>query len=1112
MPSTFFWTGNAIAIAGTLVTVNTAVTPNTFKHNALWSNPGNWQSFDSPAGIPQAGDDVVFPAGLDAAHKPPATGSGSTFTWPVNSEIDQNFQINNLTILDDNYHIDFFPGDSFGSPGPNGVPPNTPSTPTLTITGTIRTNIQKTLGSDTGLSLIGPLVPGASNLTIQLASAPGSSPGGLDAQSTGILKIGVPIIEPPVGSTFYVPGQTIGLTKTGPGTMEISGANSFTGLVSVNEGTLLATQSSALGSPSAATVVANGATLGIMQNPRINPITGAPLDPGTFRESFVLSGSGVGGAGALLGTIDPLTTFSGNAFGDTGTATVDGNINLVLPSTSPPTTSTAIGTAGSNVIVNGVVNGNGDLVKLGGGQLTLTNKNAYTGQTLINAGTLEIRNNDALSSSPLSTTTVATGATLQIRGNLIVPENLILNGDGALDLNGNSLGALRLDAAGSQAVWTGTVTLASNASIGVRNSNTPGLNTTLLTITGQVGGAFDLSKVDQGTLRLPNANNNFRGNTFVRNGVLQIASATALGPANVGSINVTNTGNVQGTLQVEGTYTIGKPVTLSGLGFNSGGALRVFENPVGLASNITLSGPITLGTSTSVVVDPVSSLNANGVISGANTASLDKLGLGSLTLAGTNTFLGNLNLREGTTVLTNGRGLGGANGGGTQVFTGASLVLPNPLTVAGEPLTLSGFGVNGQGVLQAPAGTTTWTGPVATAGASVAGVSVTEADINVAQNGVLNFSGVLSGDADLRKLGAGELRLTGSAPNQFTKATFIDVGTVALGKTSGQALRGPIVVGDGQGGDSVDVLRLDASNQIDLDPSLAALNVTPVLVKSSGLFDLNGNNETLGGITSLSLAGGEVRTGAGTLTLGGNLATGGATDTSLFTGTLNLGGTTRALAFSATPAATISSSTIASAVGDPVTFTFTGVANPGLSAPGGTVTFYDGAKIIGSAMLTPVPGMATQSTATLTLTTLTAGNHTIRAEYSGDGNYPPSTVNLIQTQRVFNPPVQENLSSNVNPAGPNQPVTFSYKITGPANTAAPTGTVTFFDTYNGVTSQIGSPQTLDAVGRAAVTTPGLVNTGTHVITARYSGDALYAPSITTLAPNVVGGVVPIVTA
>ncbi|MFF9650553.1 Ig-like domain repeat protein [Streptomyces sp. NPDC014622] len=58
---------------------------------------------------------------------------------------------------------------------------------------------------------------------------------------------------------------------------------------------------------------------------------------------------------------------------------------------------------------------------------------------------------------------------------------------------------------------------------------------------------------------------------------------------------------------------------------------------------------------------------------------------------------------------------------------------------------------------------------------------------------------------------------------------------------------------------------------------------------------------------------------------------------------------------------------------------------PGAGTPTGTVSFFDGATLLGTSILNP-SGVATFSTATLSL-----GTHTLSAVYSGDGNFIGST-------------------------------------------------------------------------------------------------------------------------
>lgn len=95
----------------------------------------------------------------------------------------------------------------------------------------------------------------------------------------------------------------------------------------------------------------------------------------------------------------------------------------------------------------------------------------------------------------------------------------------------------------------------------------------------------------------------------------------------------------------------------------------------------------------------------------------------------------------------------------------------------------------------------------------------------------------------------------------------------------------------------------------------------------------------------------------------------------------------------------VTSSLNPSVAGQPVTFTAeVGVLAPGSGTPTGTVTFSDGGVPFGSAGL--VGGLASFTTSTLTI-----GDHTITARYSGDQNFTASTGSLNgNPQRVIGAP------------------------------------------------------------------------------------------------------------
>jgi autotransporter-associated beta strand protein len=72
--------------------------------------------------------------------------------------------------------------------------------------------------------------------------------------------------------------------------------------------------------------------------------------------------------------------------------------------------------------------------------------------------------------------------------------------------------------------------------------------------------------------------------------------------------------------------------------------------------------------------------------------------------------------------------------------------------------------------------------------------------------------GAVGGNADLRKIGTGDLRFAGAGENSYIGATFIDAGRLILAKPAGvDAFAGPVFVGDGLGGDNADQLIYEAS-------------------------------------------------------------------------------------------------------------------------------------------------------------------------------------------------------------------------------------------------------------------------------------------------------------
>lgn len=175
----------------------------------------------------------------------------------------------------------------------------------------------------------------------------------------------------------------------------------------------------------------------------------------------------------------------------------------------------------------------------------------------------------------------------------------------------------------------------------------------------------------------------------------------------------------------------------------------------------------------------------------------------------------------------------------------------------------------------------------------------------------------------------------------------------------------------------------------------------------------------------------------------------------------------------------LSSSLNPATYGASVTFTATLPANAT-----GTVTFLDGSTTLGTGTVTA--GVASYSTSALT-----AGSHSITAQYAGDSNYSASTSNIL-TETV-NKQAGETitLTSGTNPAIFGSSVVFTAKVPLDA-----TGTVTFYD---GATS-IGTGTV--SAGVATFTTSTL-SVGTHPITATYGGDSNYSNVTSTAVSEVI---------
>ncbi len=247
-----------------------------------------------------------------------------------------------------------------------------------------------------------------------------------------------------IGAVTLGANASGGLTKTGPGTLTLSGMNTFTGQITANEGTLIlgAGGNNANWLPGKPDVVINsnatlsfagynvfGNTLSGMSAVTLNGGTMLSSPDGANRvtvlNNLTLNNAtativGNDGYGANWGTFGfgGTTTATGHseintAAGKTGTISNGNNFSPVFTVNTP--------SAGDSLTVSSVIQSSGgtplSLVKQGAGTLTLTAANTYAGGTTLQAGTLEISNPTSTAVNPLGTGAVTlAGGTLRLSG------------------------------------------------------------------------------------------------------------------------------------------------------------------------------------------------------------------------------------------------------------------------------------------------------------------------------------------------------------------------------------------------------------------------------------------------------------------------------------------------------------------------------------------------------------------------------------------------------------------------------------------------------------------------------------------------------------------------
>ncbi len=443
------------------------------------------------------------------------------------------------------------------------------------------------------------------------------------------------------------------------------------------------------------------------------------------------------------------------------------------------------------------------------------------------------------------------------------------------------------------------------------------------------------------------------------------------------------------------------------------------------ASDFTFAGTnnLNLGTGAVTMTDDIQitttagDLTVGGAIGdGGDAYQLTLSGVnGTLTLSGNNTFSGGVQFTSGGTAGT--FDIDSATALGTGIFTiNTGAILDNTSSGA---LTLSAnntIHLNGDFTFAGTQNLNLGTGAV----------SMNANHILTINAGTLTFGGVISGSHAVTKAGAGDLLL--SAANTYSGGTTISGGTLLANNSSGSATgTGSITVDSGGTlggtGTVTGAVTVDSGGNLSPGSGGTAIFNTGNLVLSSGSnLNIALNSNTAGtGYDQVNVTGTVSVTGSNLVLSGSRSARDGsileiiANDASdAVTGTFQglsqggtiafngvtygasyTGGTGNDVSLTAEVPATstaVSSNLNPSTYNTSVTFTAT-VSSTFSGVPTGTVTFYDGATSLGTGTLNG------SGQATLSISSLSVGSHSITATYGGDSNFNSSTSSAL-TQTV----------------------------------------------------------------------------------------------------------------
>lgn len=564
---------------------------------------------------------------------------------------------------------------------------------------------------------------------------------------------------------------------------------------------------------------------------------------------------------------------------------------------------------------------------------------------------------------------------------------------GTLAMAGFNMDAGSITGSGTIRTASGTPTL----TIGSSNGS--------FTFSGIIGpGAIILSKTGSGTFSV-SADNTYTGNTNIQNGSIRMLSANAFGTT--GAVTV----SAGAQLQLEGTITVNRNITINGTGTSSDGAIRNNSGTNELTGTVTLAsassivnngGTLTMSGATAIAgstfaltMGGTATTTVSGIITGSGLFTKEGTGVVNLTNNG-NTFSGNKVIAGGAINVQQPNALG--TSGTITVNSGAGFQIQGNINFA-RPITINGTGAGGNtGAIRNISGDNIFSGTITLGSASrihsdAGTCSLTAATaingsgqtVTFGGNATVTVTGVIGTVA-----GAVIKENNGTAiftvANTYTGGTTITAGAINIRHANALGTSGTITVNSGgtlQLENNITVSRVLNINGVGTSTSGAIRSVSGTNIISSTIqmgsasrINVDAGTLTLSNATSVSATNQNLTVGgAATLAVSGALTIGSGTFTKDGNGTCSL-----AVASTYTGNTTISAGIVTfaniNAFGTSGTISVTGSGSLHIS---GTVNFARPISISSTTALGAIRSVSGTNSITSTVT-ITGNNARINAD------------------------------------------------------------------------------------------------------------------------------------